>query len=106
MKDLPDTMEKVLLIVDDELFNRMTLAEFCDAQKIPCMLLPGGTYAVDCFAKLIEEGKPVFKVVLLDYSMPDMNGPETAIEIVRLCSDAGLEKPTIICVTAYELESY
>ena len=37
----------------------------------------------------------------MDYSMPEMNGPQTTIEILRLCEDAGIAKPTVYCVTAY-----
>ena len=42
----------------------------------------------------------------MDYSMPEMNGPQTTIEIFRLCKDAEISKPTIYCVTAYTEDSY
>ena len=42
----------------------------------------------------------------MDYSMAEMNGPQTTIEICRICKDANIAKPTIYCITAYEEESY
>ena len=73
---------------------------------MPCLALESGAQGIALFKNLISQRKPVFKVILLDYSMPELNGPETAIEILRLCREAGCEKPTIICVTAYQDESY
>ena len=54
------------------------------------------------FKELIANGKPVFKIIMLDFSMPGMNGPQTAIEIIRICREADIPKPIIYCVTAYQ----
>ena len=38
--------------------------------------------------------------------MPEMDGPQTALEICRICKDAKMPKPTIYCVTAYSEPEY
>ena len=42
----------------------------------------------------------------MDFSMPKMNGPQTTIEILRMCKDANIARPTIYCVTAYQEDAY
>ena len=54
---------------------------------------------------------PMFKIVLLDYSMPEMDGPTTAEEMWRLFRNSSIitnEKlqPYICCCTAYVDEEY
>ena len=46
----------------------------------------------------------MYKLVLLDFSMPDMDGPEVAIKLRKLLNDVGLDAPTICCCTAYTEE--
>ena len=48
-----------------------------------------------------EEGAPMYKVVFLDYSMPEMDGPQVASEIRQILDMSGLEVPYICCCTAY-----
>ena len=70
------------------------------------MTVSGGLKAIKIFKKLILQKLPCFRVVLLDYSMPDINGPETAEEIFSICDAAGIERPVIFCVSAYQEESF
>ena len=50
---------------------------------------------------MIEAGCPLYPVILLDFSMPELDGPSTAIQIRKLCTDANLACPWMACVTAY-----
>ena len=106
MSDLNTSMINVVLIVDDEVFNRTVLALMLKQQSVRTLQASSGFKAVACFNELIKRKEPVFKIVLLDYSMPGMDGPKTASEIFRLCEDAGVSKPTIYCVSAYQDDSY
>ena len=99
-------MEQVVLIIDDELFNRMSLSMVLQSAQIRSVTASGGLKAVDIFNNLINLRKPIFRVVLLDFSMPDMNGPQTATEIFRICDAAGLKRPTIFCVSAYQDKTF
>ena len=48
----------------------------------------------------------VYKLILLDYSMPSLDGPQTAIMIRQVCRDANVDQPYIGCVTAYSEAHY
>ena len=57
---------------------------------------------------------PALKLIILDYSMPGMSGPETAQELHKLIrefnrkadSETLLERPYICCLTAYSGKEY
>jgi len=52
----------------------------------------------------------MYKVILLDYSMPEMDGPQVATEIRRMLSNSILagdaQVPFICCCTAYAEASF
>lgn len=48
----------------------------------------------------------MFKLILLDYSMYGMDGPQTAKEIRRVISEHGLAQPHICCCSAYTEQSF
>ena len=45
---------------------------------------------------------PMFKLILLDFSMPDMDGPEVYLKLTKTMKDSGLRIPYVACCTAYE----
>jgi len=46
------------------------------------------------------------KVLLIDFCMPGLDGPSTAIHIRELCEDAGRPVPFMACCTAYTETSF
>ena len=60
-----------------------------------------GRKAIEMLAQRIETNKPLYKLIMLDYSMPEIDGPSTASEIRSFCEEKGVTKPYICCVTAY-----
>ena len=60
-----------------------------------------GEEALDLIKRRYKSGIPLYKLILLDYSMPGKNGPETSISICGFCTEHEIEKPYICCVTAY-----
>ena len=48
----------------------------------------------------IDESKPPFRLIILDDSMPDKTGSQTAIQIRHLYETSGLQVPFICCATA------
>ena len=48
----------------------------------------------------------MYKTILLDYSMPDMDGPETARQMRSLLAHHDAFQPYIICVSAYDTDNY
>lgn len=70
-----------------------------------------GQKAADLAASRVEKckdyGKPMYKVILLDYSLGDgFDGPDVAVAIRALIDEAGLPQPYICCCSAYTSESY
>ena len=49
----------------------------------------------------------MYKVILLDFSMPVMDGPTTAIQLRRLIATNGIEEqPYICCCSAYTEDNF
>lgn len=61
--------------------------------------------------ELVYAGKAsMYKVIMLDFSMPEMDGPQVAIEIRRMLNKSILttssKSPFICCCTAYAEASF
>ena len=54
----------------------------------------------------LQEGIPCYKLLLLDYSMPDVIGPDLAMEFQIMLQSAGVPRPYICCCTAYSAPSF
>ena len=48
----------------------------------------------------------MFKLILLDYCMPEMDGLETAKKIRELIATKGITQPHICCASAYTEPSF
>ena len=46
--------------------------------------------------------KPFFSLIMLDFSMPTLSGPEVATRIRQMLKNANLEEPLICCCSAYD----
>ena len=49
-----------------------------------------------------EEKVPMYELLLLDYSMPDLQGPEVSIKVRRMLRDNAIRQPIIYCCTSYD----
>jgi len=45
--------------------------------------------------------KPPYKLIFMDCNMPQMDGFDTTVEIIRKCQENGVELPYIIALTAH-----
>ena len=41
-----------------------------------------------------------YKIIFIDYNMPQMLGTEVACKIIHMCTDAQVEQPKMFCCTA------
>ena len=60
----------------------------------------------DCY---LDNGIQMYAVILLDYSMPEMDGPEVAVEMRKLLASSILvetQMPYIVCFTAYDTDAH
>ena len=107
-----DTSEELLplvMVVDDDPMNIAVMEAMLFERNVKCDTAGGGTEAISLFkeriAKCKREGASMYKLILLDFSMPDMNGPAVASQIRDLYDDCSNE-PFICCCTAYGDAAY
>ena len=58
--------------------------------------------------KVKQNQLEMFKIIFLDYSMPNMDGPEVAQELKRILNEEPvfIEHPKIYCCSAYTHQHY
>jgi signal transduction histidine kinase/ActR/RegA family two-component response regulator len=92
-----------VLIVDDSPFNRSVIADILAANSIPSTEADNGQEAFDYVIRRAQAQLPV-TVVVMDFEMPEMNGPTTCRRILARLNELGLPAPKIIAHTAYSAE--
>jgi CheY-like chemotaxis protein len=75
-------MKNVILIVEDDLFNRMYLNELFEDAEYSVLEATNGTEAIN----LVKEN-PEIKLILMDIKMPVMNGDEALAYIKKIRLD-------------------
>ena len=88
-----------VLIVDDNATSREVLLEYTKEFSLNPVAVDNGLEAVQMIRKRNEEGLEDFKLVLLDYSMPGLNGFQTAEKINEILHKKN--RPKYILVTGY-----
>ena len=48
----------------------------------------------------------MYKIIFLDYSMPDMDGPQVSRELKHIFMEERIESPFICCLSAYTEAAY
>ncbi len=91
-KPLFEAPEARILIVDDSKMNRMVASRLLSSTKVQIDVACGG---VEC---LEMTSKKFYHVILLDYMMPDMSGPEVLKEL-RKREDGLIKETAIIALT-------
>lgn len=85
--------------------NIFALESVLKGLNIKCDTAMTGNQAIELFKQRIsayrEQGVPLYKVFLVDYSMPGMSGPEMAEQICELSKIQDIEAPYMCCCTAY-----
>ena len=81
-----------MLIIDDDAFNVEILEMMVKDEGYSCDSALSGSEAIEMVLNRLEQvyhgQAQMYKLILLDFSMPGMNGPETAMalrEIVENC---------------------
>lgn len=93
-----------ILIVDDNEMNRLILGSILNQYKISFSEACNGKEAVSKVLNSNQNDK-MFQVIIMDCSMPVLNGFEATREIVKLFNEGKLKRmPSIIGYTAYTLD--
>lgn len=90
-----------VLVVDDSSFNRLAIVDILRTAHIQCEESDSGLEAIDIILDRAEKNKP-FKVVLMDYEMPEINGPTACRRILHQLRERELPIPKIIAHSAYD----
>jgi signal transduction histidine kinase/CheY-like chemotaxis protein/HPt (histidine-containing phosphotransfer) domain-containing protein len=93
-KDLP------VLIADDNANSRVVLGAMLRSLSCQVTTVSSGQEALDELGKAAAEGRP-YKLAVLDWQMPSLDGAETARRIVK---NGEVPRLPVILVTAYDRE--
>ena len=80
--DASSFREVPVLVVDDNTTNRRVLTQMLSSWQMRATSVDGASGAIDKMLAARRNGDP-FKLVLIDYMMPDMDGFELAAEIKK-----------------------
>ena len=73
------------MIVDDDVMNIEVLKAMLGSQSVPTDSAMSGPQALSMIKERINNaGAPMYKIMLLDFSMPEMTGPQLTHEIRQL----------------------
>jgi DNA-binding NtrC family response regulator len=75
--------QKCVLVIDDETAVREAVADILELQKIEVIAAPDGQSGIDLYQERIDD----VSLILLDLSMPGMDGNETFRELRRINPD-------------------
>ncbi|MEQ8504511.1 MAG: response regulator [Rhodospirillales bacterium] len=100
----PDLRGMRILIVDDNATARTIFAETLEAMSFKCTAVHSGAAALAELSRSVsDKDEQPYKLVVMDWAMPEMDGIETIREIKKL---EGLQElPAVMTITAYGRDS-
>ena len=87
-----------ILIADDQDFNHQVYSQQLRSLGIPIRKFYNGREVIEFIEKCIVDGTKLPSLIIMDFSMPLMNGIEATREIKKML---GSKIPAIVGVTAY-----
>ena len=97
---LPEFHGRRVLVADDSAVNREVAMEALSRLGVEADVAIDGRAAVEAVSAALAAGTP-FDLVLMDGSMPDMDGYEAATEIRRREAESTLDRLPIVALTAH-----
>jgi len=94
-----------VLVVDDDAINRMILTTMLEKRGLNCECASDGVEAIEMIRKRRESDCcKAFELVIMDYAMPYMNGPEATVILKKDIREGRLPCMNIVGHTAYSTE--
>ncbi len=93
-----DTRTLDILVAEDNVVNQMVIKTMLQGMNAKVRLADNGLIAVKAFAEKVPD------IIIMDVSMPEMDGLEATREIRRFERDNGLKRTPILAATAHVME--
>jgi PAS domain S-box-containing protein len=84
-----------ILVCEDNIMNQKVMSQHLEKMGLKTVIAENGQVGIDIIKKRLQDGQPMFNLILMDIHMPVMDGLETAARII----DLGVRTP-IVAVTA------
>jgi signal transduction histidine kinase/ActR/RegA family two-component response regulator len=101
--EVKSDLEAQVIVVDDSSFNRLVVVGILATLSINCAEAESGQEAIDFVLRRAQVHAPV-QVVVMDFEMPEMDGPTACRRMLAQLSELGLPTPKVIAHTAYTSE--
>ena len=106
-----DSEHPLVLVIDDDAFNLEVFKAMVISRSLECDAALSGAIALSFVKERVKNTRqeshiPMYQLLLLDYSMPEMNGIQFMAQLKTMLADEGVEVPYVCCCTAYAEESF
>ena len=104
--------QRNILIVDDDVMNIVVFQALLGEMHQRSDKALDGKQALQLVQERIErvrageQGVSMYSLLLVDYNMPEIDGPKFVRLVTRLLAEAGLAIPYICCCSAYAEDSF
>ena len=94
--------------MDDNTFNTVAIESLCVQFDVECDKACDGRQAVSWVKQRYKTQKDAYKLILMDYSMPELGGVEAGMKIKKFMNKVLPKKDqsVICCITAYSGKKY
>ena len=90
-----------MLVVDDDAMNIVVLQALLTHNGVESDQAMGGLEGLAMVKERFESQTRMYTLLLIDYSMPSLDGPSLTIEIANFLKEKGIDMPFVCCCTAY-----
>ena len=90
-----------VLLVDDNAMALQILQETLESLQLKVTAMPSGADAIEELARAAKADEEPYRIALIDWKMPGMNGIETTKEIAKLAKNSPM--PQVLMLTAFTM---
>ena len=76
-----------ILIVDDNWYNMMAVISLLKAFNLEADVATSGAECIDLIKKRLASNMTTYKLIMMDYSMPILNGAQTTLLIRQILTN-------------------